>query len=157
MHQHNLEKYKDLQEQCVRNGWITIKVGNREFIINPTTTDLTNLELFTPKKKKYISKQKRSRIKPWLHQDEYGIPTEWSQTNKAWWYHEVELGSSKLVVRMPWPKNHAWTQSHHLTKPLLEAKLLFKQYSLYKLIILFKRYTHTHTHCGGSPCTMTLL
>ncbi len=35
-HQRKLEKYEDLQEQCVRNGWITnvfpIKVGCRGFL-----------------------------------------------------------------------------------------------------------------------------
>ena len=41
-HQRKLEKYEDLQEQCVRNGWITnvfpIKVGCWGFITNSTCT-----------------------------------------------------------------------------------------------------------------------
>ena len=44
-HQRNLEKYKDLQEQCARNGWITnifsIEVGCRCFITNSTSLFLT--------------------------------------------------------------------------------------------------------------------
>ena len=46
-HQHKLEKYEDLQEQCVRNGWITsvlpIEVGCSSFIANSTFSFLTNL------------------------------------------------------------------------------------------------------------------
>ena len=40
-HQCKLEKYEDLQEQCVRNGWITnifpIEIGCRGFIANSTS------------------------------------------------------------------------------------------------------------------------
>ena len=48
-HQRKLEKYKNLREQCVRNGWIrnvfVIKVGCRGFIANSTSVFLTNLKL----------------------------------------------------------------------------------------------------------------
>ena len=46
-HQRKLEKYDDLREQCVRNGWITnvfpIEVGCRGFIANSTSVFWTNL------------------------------------------------------------------------------------------------------------------
>ena len=48
-HQRKLEKYEDLREQCVRNGWITkvfsIEVGCRGFIADATFVFLTNLRL----------------------------------------------------------------------------------------------------------------
>ena len=51
---HNLEKYEDLQEQCVRSGWITnafpIEVKCRGFITNLTSIFLTNLGLSPSKK-----------------------------------------------------------------------------------------------------------
>ena len=44
-----LEKYEDLREQCVRNGWITngfpIEVRCRCFLTNSTSIFLTNLGL----------------------------------------------------------------------------------------------------------------
>ena len=59
-HQHKLEKYEDLQEQCVRNGWKTnvfpIEVGCRSFLINSTSTFLTNLRLSPSDKRNYINK-----------------------------------------------------------------------------------------------------
>ena len=48
-HQWKLEKYEDLQEQHVRNGWMTniflIQVRCRGFITNSTSVFLTNLGL----------------------------------------------------------------------------------------------------------------
>ena len=59
-HQRKLEKYEDLREQCIRNGWITnvfpIKVGCRGFITNSTSVFLTNLGLPTSNKRKYLEK-----------------------------------------------------------------------------------------------------
>ena len=59
-HQRKLEKYEDLREQCVRNGWITnvfpIEVGCRGFIANSTSVFLTNLELPPSDKRKYMEK-----------------------------------------------------------------------------------------------------
>ena len=59
-HQHKLEKYKDLREQCVRNCWITnvfpIEVGCRGFIANSTSAFLTNLGLPPSDKRKYMEK-----------------------------------------------------------------------------------------------------
>ena len=59
-HQLKLEKYEDLREQCVRNGWITnvfpIEVGCRGFIANSTSVFLTNLGLPPPDKRKYMEK-----------------------------------------------------------------------------------------------------
>ena len=62
IHQRNLEKYEDLREQCVRNGWITnvfpIEVGCRGFIANSTSVFLINLRLPPADKRKYIEKIK---------------------------------------------------------------------------------------------------
>ena len=59
-HQPKLEKYEDLREQCVRNGWITnvfpIEVGCRDFIANSTSVFLTNLGLPPSDKRKYMEK-----------------------------------------------------------------------------------------------------
>ena len=59
-HQRKLEKYEDLQEQCVRNGWTTnvfpIEVGCRGFIANSTSVFLTNLGLPPSDKRKYMEK-----------------------------------------------------------------------------------------------------
>ena len=57
-HQRILEKYENLREQCVRNGWITnvfpIEVECRGFIANSASVFLTNLRLPSPDKRKYI-------------------------------------------------------------------------------------------------------
>ena len=57
-----------------------------------------------------------------------------SQSHRAttvWWCREILLGRSGLVVMMLRPRNHAWTQSHHLMKAFLEAMLLYKHQLLY--------------------------
>ena len=55
-HQHKLEKYENLWEQWVRNGWITnvfpIEVGYRGFIANLTSILLINLGLPLSDKRK---------------------------------------------------------------------------------------------------------
>ena len=60
VHQRKLEKYKDLREKCIRNGWITnvfpIEVGCRGFIANSTSVFLTNLGLPPSDKRKYTEK-----------------------------------------------------------------------------------------------------
>ena len=60
VHQHKLEKYEDLQDQCVRNDWIInvfpLEVRWRGFITNSTSKFLTNLGLFPSNKRKYIKK-----------------------------------------------------------------------------------------------------
>ena len=126
-HQRKWEKYEDLQEHCVRSGWTTniflIEVRCWGFILNSTLMFLTNLGLSPSDKSKYI---KKFKIKLELHQHGYGNPTEWHQSNKAWWYCDLLQGYSWLVVMMLQPWNHAWTQSHHLMKALLEAMLLYK-------------------------------
>ena len=59
-YQRKLEKYEDLREHCVRNGWITnvfpIEVGCRGFIANSTSVFLTNLGLPPSDKRKYMEK-----------------------------------------------------------------------------------------------------
>ena len=46
-HQRKLEKYEDLREQCVKNGWsrdiFPLEIGCRGFISNSTSTFLTKL------------------------------------------------------------------------------------------------------------------
>ena len=59
-HQRKLEKYENLLEQCVRNGWITnvlpIEVGCRGFIANSSSAFLTNIGLPPSDKRKYMEK-----------------------------------------------------------------------------------------------------
>ena len=59
-HQRKLEKYDDLREQYVRNGWIThvfpIEDRCRGFIANTTSIFLTNLGLPPSDKKEYMEK-----------------------------------------------------------------------------------------------------
>ena len=59
-HQRKLEKYEDLREECIINGWITnvfpIEVGCRGFIANSTSVFLTNLGLPPSDKRKYMEK-----------------------------------------------------------------------------------------------------
>ena len=59
-HQRKLEKYKDLWEQCVKNGWSTdifpLEIGCRGFILNSTSTFLIKLGLSPAKKREYIKK-----------------------------------------------------------------------------------------------------
>ena len=60
-YQRNLEKYKDLREQCVKNGWSTdifpLETGCRGFISNSTSTFLTKLKLSPAEKREYIKKK----------------------------------------------------------------------------------------------------
>ena len=57
-HQRKLEKYEDLRERCVRNGWISdvfpIEGGCRGFIANSTSNFVTNLGLPRSAKRKYM-------------------------------------------------------------------------------------------------------
>ena len=59
-HQRKLEKYEDLREQCVINGWIKnvlpIDAGCRGFIANSTSVFLNNLGLPPSNKRKYMEK-----------------------------------------------------------------------------------------------------
>ena len=59
-HQHKLEICEDLQEQCVRNGWITnvfpIEVRGQGFITNSTSVFLTDLGLSIRQKEINIKK-----------------------------------------------------------------------------------------------------
>ena len=59
-HQSKLEKYEDLREQCVKNGWSTdifpLEIGCRGFISNSTSTSLTKLGLSPAEKREYIKK-----------------------------------------------------------------------------------------------------
>jgi len=73
-HQRKLEKYEDLREQCVRNGWITnvfpIEVGCRGFITNSTSAFLSKLGLSPPDKRKYLKKiqEKALTASAWIWQ-----------------------------------------------------------------------------------------
>ena len=57
-HQRKLEKYEDLREQCIRNGWTTtvfpLEVGCRGFIATSAYAFLSNLGLSPSEKRKYI-------------------------------------------------------------------------------------------------------
>ena len=84
-----LEKYEDLREQCVRNGWITnvfpIKVGCRGFIVNSTTVFLTNLGLPPSDKRKYMEKiqDKALTASAWIRQS-HKAKTIWQSLVVSW-------------------------------------------------------------------------
>ena len=52
-HQQKLEKYEELHEQCIKNGWSTdifpLEIGCQGFISNATSTFLTKFGLFISK------------------------------------------------------------------------------------------------------------
>ena len=135
------KKYKDLREECIRNGWITnafpIEVWYRGFITNSITAFLTNLWFSPSDKSKYIKK-----IKVRFHQGVYGNPIEWQQSNKVWWYRELLLWYTGFVVMMLRPRNHAWTLSTHLIKALLEPTPLYKHHTY----IIHKHIYNTYIH-----------
>ena len=88
-HQHELEKYEDLWEQCVRNGWITnvisIEVKCRGFIANSTSTFLTNLGLPQSDKRKYMEKiqDKALTTLVWIWQS-HRVTTIWQSMVVSW-------------------------------------------------------------------------
>ena len=88
-HQRKLEKYEDLREQCVRNGWITnifpIEVGCRGFIVNSTTIFLTNLGLPPSDKRKYMEKiqDKALTVSAWIWQS-HRATTIWQSLVVSW-------------------------------------------------------------------------
>ena len=88
-HQYKLEKYEDLQEQCVRNGWITnvfpIEVGCRGFIANSTSVFLTNLGLPPSDKRKYMEKiqDKALTASAWIWQS-HRVTTIWQSLVVSW-------------------------------------------------------------------------
>ena len=60
-HQRKLEKYEDLRELCIKNGWSTDifphEIGCRGFISTSTSTFLTKLGLSPAEKREYIKKK----------------------------------------------------------------------------------------------------
>ena len=88
-HQRKLEKYEDLQEQCVRNGWITnvfpIEVKCRGFIANWTSTFLTNLGLPPSVKRKYMEKIQDQALtaSAWIWQS-HRVMTIWLSLVVSW-------------------------------------------------------------------------
>ena len=58
--QRKLEKYEDLREQCIKNGWSTdifpLEIGCRCFISNSNSTFLTKLGLSPAEKREYVKK-----------------------------------------------------------------------------------------------------
>ena len=128
--QHKLEKYEDLWEQCVRNGWIMnvfpTEVGCRGFIANSTSVFLTNLGLPLSDKRKYMEKiqDKALTASAWIWQS-HRVTTIWQSLVVSW----DTAGVLWVSGNDAWaPPNHAWTQSH---KALLEAMLLYKHQLLY--------------------------
>ena len=59
-HERKLEKYEDLHEQCVKNGWSTdifpLEIRFQGFISNSTSMFLTKLRLSPAEKREYIKK-----------------------------------------------------------------------------------------------------
>ena len=89
VHQHKLEKYKDLREQYVINGWITIvfpiEVGCRGFIANSTSVFLTNLGLPPSDKREYMEKIQDTALTAaaWIWQSHWATTT-WQSLVVSW-------------------------------------------------------------------------
>ena len=118
-----------------------MKVGCRGFIANLTSVFLTNFGPPPSDKRKYMDNilDKVLTAQHW-----YGNPIERQQSDKVWWCRERVLGRSELVVMMLQPRNHAWIQSHHLLKALLEA-----------IIIIIIMSCHQHGYPWPSLATFT--
>ena len=88
-HQRKLEKYEDLREQCVINGWLTnifpIEVGCRGFIANSASVFLINLGLPPSDKRKYMEKiqDKALTASAWIWQS-YRATTIWQSLVVSW-------------------------------------------------------------------------
>ena len=114
-------------ENNVRNGCITnvfpIEVRCRGFITNSNSALLTKLGLFPLDKRKYIKKKVQDKAR--------------TASACIWRFHwvttiqqsQILLGCYGLVVIIPRPRSHTWTQSCHLMT-LSEAMLLYKHQSL---------------------------
>ena len=82
--QHKLEKSENLQEQCVRNGWITnalpIEVRCRGFIANSTSVFLTFSD-----KRKYMEKTQDKALteSAWIWQS-HRVTTIWQSLVVSW-------------------------------------------------------------------------
>ena len=88
-HQRKLEKYEDLLEQCVKNGWIInvfpIEVGCGGFIAISTSVFFTNLGLPPSDKRKYIEKiqDKALTASVWIWQS-HRVITIWQSLVMSW-------------------------------------------------------------------------
>ena len=88
-YQYKLEKYEDLREQCVRNGWITnvfpIEVGCRGFITNSASVFLTNLGAPPSDERKYIEPYLGSFLtaSAWIWQS-HRATTIWQSLVVSW-------------------------------------------------------------------------
>ena len=114
-HQYQMEKYEDLQEQCVKNGRSTdifpLEIGGRGCISNLTSTFLTKLGLSPAERRKYIKKDPKHDCNCiWADMTFLQIKHNPKKSGSIVRY----LGEPGLVVMMLRPRNHAWTQGHHL-------------------------------------------
>ena len=125
-HQRKLEKYEDLREQCVINGWLTnvfpIEVGCRGFIANLNSVFLINLEHPPSDKRKYMEKiqDKALTASAWIWQSHWAT-TIWQSVVVSW-----DTAGTLWVSG-----NDASAQSYPLMKAFLEAILLYKHQLMY--------------------------
>ena len=121
-----------------------IEVGCRGFI----TVFLTNLGLPPSDKRKYMEKiqDKALTASAWIWQS-HRATTIWQSLMVSW----DTAGRPGLVVMMLQPRNHAWSQSHHLMKALLEAMLLYKHQLFYDTYIyIYQRWFWVQSFSGSA-------
>ena len=130
-HQHKLEKYEDLREQCIRDSWI-INVC-QGFIANSTFAFLTNFDSLSDKRK-HVKKI----------QDKTLTASVW-----LWHSHRVMTIQQSLVVSWV-TAGVLWVSGNDVSalKPclnpetlpeenLFEAMLLYENQSLYEPIYIY--------------------
>ena len=122
-HHRKLEKYEDLQEQCVRDDWITnifpIEVGCRGFIDNSTSVFLTNFGLPPSDKRKYMEKiqDKALTASAWIWQP-HRETTIWQSlvvlwdTAGAFWVSGNDASAPKPCLNPEWSSDEGFVRSN---------------------------------------------
>ena len=136
-HQHKLEKYEDLREQCVSNGWITkvflIKVGCRGFIANSTTIFLTNLGLSPSDKRKYMEKiqDKALTASAWIWQS-HRVMTVWQSLVVSWdtaealWASDNDASIPKPCLNPKSPSEDGFVRSNAVVQTSVVVWYLYE-------------------------------
>ena len=122
-HQRKVEKYKDLREKCVRNGWITnvfpIEVRCRDFIANSTSVFLTNFGLPPSDKRKYIEKiqEKALTALAWIWQS-HRATRIWQSLVVSWdfagalWVSAYDASAPKPCLNPESSSNEGFVRSN---------------------------------------------
>ena len=121
-------------QKWLDNKCISYRVRRRGFIAYSTSLFLTNLGLPPSDKRKYMEKiqDKTLTASAWIWQFHW-VTTTWQSLMVSWDTAGVPWVSGNDALA----PNHAWTQSHHLMKSLLEEMLLYKHQLLYDTYYIY--------------------